>query len=76
MHACMMTPRVEASHYDMVIVGWGEDEPDNNYHGEENKLQFVLSKIRVQSPNTTTIAYCGQFENIVPSYDAQRIVMV
>lgn len=59
----------------MAIVGWGEDEPDDQYHGEERKLQLILSMIKENSPNTTTVAYCGQFENIVPSYDAQRVVI-
>ena len=59
----------------MVIVGWGEDEPKNNYQNEEQKLATILGEIKNKSPSTHTIAYAGQFENIVPSYAAQRRVL-
>ena len=65
----------EATHYSMVIVGWGEDEPDNNYQNEEQKLATILGEIKNKSASTHTIAYAGQFENIVPSYAAQRRVL-
>merc|ERR1711908_225436 len=70
----------EASHYRMVIMRWGEDEGDNAtgagpYSGSEGKLHSILKAIKQNSPTTTTIAYCGQFENVVPFYDAQARII-
>ena len=65
----------EAAHYSMVIVGWGEDEPENNYMNEEQKLAKILGEIKNKSASTHTVAYAGQFESIVPSYAAQRLVL-
>ena len=48
-----------AAHYQMAIVGWGEDEVADGYHGEEGKLHTILARIKAASPNTTTVAYCG-----------------
>lgn len=69
----------EASHYRMAIMGWGEDQSgpgeDPQEEGEEHKLQKVLSMIKAASPSTLTIAYCGQFDNVVPFYDLQAKVI-
>ena len=72
MHAAQIE---EASHYRMVVMGWGEDEGDLNtdspYAHEGDKLASILSAIKKKSSSTLTVAYCGQFENVVPFYDAQ-----
>ena len=68
-----------ASHYRMAIMGWGEDQSgpgeDPQEEGEEHKLQKILSMIKAASPSTLTIAYCGQFDNVVPAYDLQAKII-
>ena len=56
-----------ASNYQMVIMGWGEDQVPGQHGGEEAKLATILAAIKVKSPATKTFAYCGQFEGIVPA---------
>jgi hypothetical protein len=51
-----------ASSYQLVIMGWGEDQMPGQQGGEEAKLATILSAIKAKSPATKTFAYCGQFE--------------
>jgi hypothetical protein len=64
-----------ASNYQLVIMGWGEDQGPGQKGGEEDKLQAILSKIKAASPTTKTFAYCGQFEGIQPMYTAQQKIL-
>jgi hypothetical protein len=60
-----------ASNYQLVVMGWGEDQSKGQQGGEEGKLAAILSSIKAKSPATKTFAYCGQFEGVVAAYTAQ-----
>ena len=64
-----------ASKYQLVIMGWGEDQNPGQKGGEEQKLATILASIKTRSPATKTFAYCGQFDGIVPAYTAQLKVL-
>lgn len=64
-----------ASNYQLVIMGWGEDQVPNQRGGEEAKLASILLRIKKASPSTKTFAYCGQFEGIQDMYTAQNKIL-
>ena len=64
-----------ASNYQLVIMGWGEDQDPNQMGGEEPKLASILQAIKKASPSTKTFAYCGQFEGIQRAYTAQLKIL-
>ena len=64
-----------ASNYQLVIMGWGEDQDPNQMGGEEPKLASILQAIKKASPSTKTFAYCGQFEGIQRMYTAQLKIL-
>jgi len=65
-----------ASHFQLAIVGWGEDQDSIPVclHQEE-KLANISAEIKAKSPSTRTAVYAGQFEFVVPCYDIQRRIM-
>eukprot|EP01043_Picozoa_sp_COSAG02_P067673 COSAG02_NODE_10958_length_1824_cov_10.888696_3_plen_201_part_00 len=64
-----------ASNYQLVIMGWGEDQVPGQRGGEEVKLANILQRIKKASPSTKTFAYCGQFEGIQAMYTAQNRIL-
>ena len=68
-----------ASHYNLAIVGWGQDSKDwdspSFCRNEEEKLANLSKLIKAASPTTLTAVYAGQFMVSVPTYDLQRKVM-